>query len=413
MQPSQRSRASAQPRPPFTLRSAAFSPDAFFDNWNPRRALPAEETDDAADNAGGRNDFRAAVVRAFNLKPDDDYVYHATASVTLAQVQQALNAGRKGGLHAWYRDQDGNEIEPPSRADIDAYTSVFSPFTSTPKALTALGSNAKKGSVCAAVASNLQSKLLLPSSSSSPSNPAAPSLPPKQKPSSSSSSTSSTSPPNTPPNPYLDVWAWTCRALDWAGPTPDTPRHARHSHHVLPVLYHHFGCAVPSPDAIAVLRQLSRPAGRSRPRAVVELGSGNGYWAYALRRAGVPVVAVDNGDAAWRTVWIADTVVADGASFVKKRGGGGGCVDDVLLLVYPPTEAGGFTEKVLRAYKGDAIAVVGTQNEDGYTGFKEEGLAQWMGRERPEFELVMQVPLPSFAGRDEALFVFQTKKEEG
>lgn len=30
----------------------------------------------------------------------------------------------------------------------------------------------------------------------------------------------------------------------------------------------------------------------------------------------------------------------------------------------------------------------------------------------PEWERVLQIPLPSFAGKDEALFVFEKKKED-
>ncbi|EOD43621.1 putative transcription factor nrm1 whi5 protein [Neofusicoccum parvum UCRNP2] len=69
-----------------------------------------------------------------------------------------------------------------------------------------------------------------------------------------------------------------------------------------------------------------------------------------------------------------------------------------------------FTGKVLRAYQGDYVVVAGTQNHNGFTGFKDETIADWMARERKEFERVAQVPLPSFAGKDEALFVFVRRK---
>lgn len=34
-----------------------------------------------------------------------------------------------------------------------------------------------------------------------------------------------------------------------------------------------------------------------------------------------------------------------------------------------------------------------------------------MARERPEWRLGLQVPIPSFAGKDEALFMFEKKSD--
>lgn len=60
---------------------------------------------------------------------------------------------------------------------------------------------------------------------------------------------------------------------------------------------------------------------------------------------------------------------------------------------------------------GTTIVSAGTQNASGFTGFAKETIAQWMAREMPGWERVLQIPLPSFAGRDEALFVFEKKGE--
>ena len=213
-------------------------------------------------------------------------------------------------------------------------------------------------------------------------------------------------------NPYYDIWAWSCRALEWAGPVPSTAR-TRISHHVLPVLYHHFGCIVPSWDAIALLQQVAvhappRPRPKGWQREIVDLGSGNGYWACLLRRAGLAVTPVDSGLSDWRTMWVGDTVRADGVRFLRERGG---AKDAVLLLVYPQVGAQ-FTENVLRAYEGSYVVVAGTQNANGYTGFQAETVASWMKREMSHFVLCAQVPLPSFAGKDEALFVFVKRRVE-
>lgn len=175
------------------------------------------------------------------------------------------------------------------------------------------------------------------------------------------------------------------------------------------MLYHHFGCVCPTADALALLAQLCAPRGPKGPRLpVVEIGSGNGYWAYLLRRAGLAVTAVDNALSAWRSTWIGDTVVADGPQYLRRSGGGRGAV---LLLVYPQVSAD-FTASVIGAYEGDVVVVAGTQNGNGYTGFRDERIEEWMARERGCLELIARVPLPSFAGKDEGFYVFRRREKE-
>ncbi|KAK8233070.1 hypothetical protein HDK77DRAFT_58607 [Phyllosticta capitalensis] len=370
------------PKQPQTVGSSAqFDPEAFLSSWSPDDALPQND------------DLRTSISKAFQLPPSDKYVYRAVAAVTLEQVQQVIGFGGQHGLHGWYVDDEGKQIPPPPAADITAYTTIFSPSTSTVSALRALGSNAKKDTLRAAVAAHLQSHLHL-----SPATPTLSlSLPNKRK--------------QPFANPYYDYWAWSCRALEWCGPVPSTAG-TKISHHVLPVFYLHFGCVVPTWDAVALLQQLAahappQPKPKGWPgRGVLEIGSGNGYWALLLRRAGLSVTAVDNLHSEWRTMWIGDTVYEDGIKYLKQNGG---ARDKILLLVYPQVGQD-FTGKVLRAYEGDYIVVAGTQNHNGYTGFQTETIAEWMAREKKDYERVAQVPLPSFAGKDEALFVFVRTK---
>lgn len=205
-------------------------------------------------------------------------------------------------------------------------------------------------------------------------------------------------------NPYLDFWAWSCRSLEWCGPCASSER--RHtSHHVLPIFMHHFGCAAPSHEGLEILRLLADG------RAVADVGSGNGYWTFMLRRYGLTVHPVDNMQSEWRVNWVSDTAVSDGVRWLGRHGGGR---DMLLLLVYPVVGGGvhggaegDFTRNLVDAYEGDTLAVVGTQNGNGYTGFKGMTMDQFMEREHPAWTKVVQIPLPSFACKDEALYVFQ------
>ena len=160
---------------------------------------------------------------------------------------------------------------------------------------------------------------------------------------------------------------------------------------------HHFGCVVPSYESLEVIKQMARG------RRVLEIGSGNGYWAYMLRRMGLNVTAVDNLQSEYRTLWIGDTLVQDGEKYLKTEKG---AKDALLLLVYPIVGLN-FTSKILKAYKGDVICVAGTQNRNGYTAFQDRTIDEYITAEKTEFEKTVQIPLPSFAGKDEALFMFE------
>ena len=107
-------------------------------------------------------------------------------------------------------------------------------------------------------------------------------------------------------------------------------------------------------------------------------------------------------------MWIDDTVVTDGIQFLKKRPKE---ARDVLLMVYPIVSAD-FTASAIREFRGDVICIAATQNGSGYSGFEDERVDAWFEREMKAWEKIVQIPLPSFAGKDDALFVFR-KREEG
>ncbi|KAI9738310.1 MAG: hypothetical protein M1834_008808 [Cirrosporium novae-zelandiae] len=357
-----------QQQKPSTEGSPLFNPDEFFLAWRSREGV---------DFLLEHNEFREAIIKAFRLMNDDSYVYHAIASVTLAQVQYTVTRGRGGGLHAWYLDGEGNAFPNPPSADITAYTSIFSPSKSAPNLLKSLKSNAKKNSLRASIASHLLSARHISSSYSSPK--------PKKS-------------PNAHINPYYDMWCWSCQNLEWGGPNEGTVN-VKTSHHILPIFMHHFGCAVPSYECLEIIRQVTRG------KSIVDMGSGNGYWTYLLRRQGMTVLAVDNEQSVWRTMWIGDTIVTDGIRWLRARHGS---KDDVLLLVYPVV-GGYFTAKILETYQGNAVCVVGTQNGNGYTAFKDKTIEKYM-EGIGEWDMTVRIAIPSFAGKDDALFVFERKE---
>lgn len=219
-------------------------------------------------------------------------------------------------------------------------------------------------------------------------------------------------------NPYFDLWRYSCQELEWAGPLPSTT-HTRISHHILPLFYHHFGCVVPSYAALHAIAKLAQPARPSKEDVlpILDIGSGNGYWTYMLRHFPIAhigatkplnVRAIDSQVSEYRVSWINDTIHMDGKHYLKQNNHGKGCV---LLLVYPQA-TGDFTGPILKAFEGDTIVVAGTQNRNGFTAFRDVIVDEWVAKNLSHFELTLRMPLPSFAGKDEALFVFQRKRSD-
>ncbi|CZR51390.1 uncharacterized protein PAC_01265 [Phialocephala subalpina] len=336
------------------------SPDEIFDNWH-----------GIIDN-----DFSSTIRKTFDLPEDDKYVYRAESfSMTFPQIQAQL----EGGSLKYKYQSHGQQIEVPA-TDIAAYTTIFSPGTDTSKALTAFAANAKKASPRESVAQYLQSRRTCSTKA------------PKSK---------------THVNPYYDLWALSCQLTSFLGPLQDPsyahPTNAKMTHPILPVFYHHFGCVVPSYEALYLISELAKEAG---VEGAIDMASGNGYWTYMLRRMKVDVQAVDNMASEYRTIWISDTVKSDGVEHLKRNNGG---KDRILLMVYMVT-AGTFTKRVLQAYRGDTVVVVGTQNANRYTGFADCTVEEYFEKEMAGWEMACRIAMPSFAGKDEGMYVWKKKK---
>lgn len=363
---------------PSTVGTSTFDPDRLSTNAELQSSVHA---------ALAKNDLEAAIKIAFGLSDKDSYKYSATTSVTLAQVQNAVDAGPSNGLHAWYlkdetpekEDEPGEKVlKYPPRTEIMSYVKIFDPSKPAANSLKGFSSNAKKNSLQAGIAEYLSSKRHVDSSIVISRNKKG------------------------HPNIYSDFWAWSCFSLQWAGPDKDSAQ-SHTSHPTLVIMMHHFGCVCPSYESLEMIKVVAGG------KTILDVGSGNGYWTYMLRRHGCNVLAIDNAQSDWRTLWIGDTIKEEGSRYIKKRPKA--AEDDVLLLVYPVVGLE-FTTSILSSYKGNIICVAGTQNNNGYTAFKTETIDIWMSRERPDFEKLAQIPLPSFAGKDDALFIWKRAKKD-
>ena len=65
---------------------------------------------------------------------------------------------------------------------------------------------------------------------------------------------------------------------------------------------------------------------------------------------------------------------------------------------------------ILGLLEGTTIIAASSQNSSGFTAFAKETISDWMKREMLGWEKILQIPLPSFAGKDEALFVFEKRE---
>ncbi|KAH6629506.1 hypothetical protein C7974DRAFT_188027 [Boeremia exigua] len=361
-----------------------FNPDVFLEKWTDEEFNPIQSGKPLARCIG----------ESFDIPPTDQYIYRAQGETTLHITERAILGKRAHGMHDWYHDDSGTPIEPqyPSQEEVTAYTSLFDPSLNLPKAINGFRSQSKPNTIRKQVAEHLSSRFH---------NTTAGLLPAKKD--------------RKHVNPYLSLWTYSCQELEWSGPVPSTSS-TKISHHILPIFYHHFGCIVPSYAALHVLAKLAQPAKPSKEDVIpiLDVGSGNGYWTFMLRNFPLPtselkaldVRPIDSGLSEYRVNWVKDTIKMDGKEYLRRNGNGTG---SILLLVYPQA-TGDFTGPILRMFEGDTVVVAGTQNENGFTAFQDQGVDQWVEKNLKAFELTLRMPLPSFAGKDEALFVFQRKK---
>jgi len=54
--------------------------------------------------------------------------------------------------------------------------------------------------------------------------------------------------------------------------------------------------------------------------------------------------------------------------------------------------------------------IVGTQNTNRYTGFRDCTAEEWFEVEMQSWSLTCRIALPSFAGKDDAMFIWRNMK---
>ena len=106
--------------------STTFDPEKFFQAWESGEVTPPYD-----------NNLRRFIIRAFGLSMNDDYQYQATSAVTLLQAQTYIEFGAQGGLHAWYRDDEGKEVRTP-------HFNKYSVHLSTESSLKRSGANEER-----------------------------------------------------------------------------------------------------------------------------------------------------------------------------------------------------------------------------------------------------------------------------
>jgi hypothetical protein len=186
-------------------------------------------------------------------------------------------------------------------------------------------------------------------------------------------------------NPYLDFFnalpPW-CRASA-ASPVSAAELYAPDWLALKAAIAGHFAWAVPTEAAIDCIRR--------HADAVIEIGAGNGYWAWLLREAGVDVAAFDAAPPAftWTRVEVGDERQAAAAE------------GRALLLCWPPWAAP-MAAAALAAFRGDVVIYIG----EWMGGSAEPGFFAALAA---GFEAIDAVDIPRWHARSDRLTVFRRR----
>lgn len=204
-------------------------------------------------------------------------------------------------------------------------------------------------------------------------------------------------------NPYLDLWladnvdrARRAAALIGALQSRDRTRLQRCKSERV-AYTHKYGYAVPTVEALVTVKQHA---------PLLEIGAGNGYWAWMLRQAQTDIVAYDLNP---------PTAVSDANRFHERvpcwtevLGGDETVVDRwpdrTLFLCWPPANDP-MAFRSLERYRGDTFIFVGEEPLNDRVNVT--GNADFVRLLRDSWQVVQIVPLPNWELCWDRLYVFR------
>jgi hypothetical protein len=148
--------------------------------------------------------------------------------------------------------------------------------------------------------------------------------------------------------------------------------------------------AVPNTEAIMAVADLKMP--------VVEMGAGNGYWAWMFEQAGIKVVAFDRSLDDYSNHWCVCehwTTVSEGIPIVLKK-----YTDHALFLCWPPYDDP-MAAKSLKAYSGNTLIFVG-EDYGGCTGDEE-----FFEILEKNWSTVKEIDIPQWPGVHDAMSIYE------
>jgi len=168
-----------------------------------------------------------------------------------------------------------------------------------------------------------------------------------------------------------------------------------------------YAWAIPDPDSLAfVAEHLGTRA--------IEIGSGNGYWAWQLSQLGIDILAYDAAppDRVPNMYFAPRGEVSNPKTLIKtwhpvRQGGPEKLTehpDRTLLLCWPPY-ASSMADECLNAYKGNRFIFIGEQG--GCTG--DNAFFERLGK---EWEEIAEHSIKQWEGLHDFITVYRRQKEE-
>ena len=144
-----------------------------------------------------------------------------------------------------------------------------------------------------------------------------------------------------------------------------------------------YSWAIPNKKALSTIADYAS-------NGIIEIGAGNGYWAYCLTQKSIKVIAYDLkvSENPWHSVQRGDTLEASKHS------------DRTLFLCWPPYDEP-MAADALRSYKGKTVIYVG----EGYGGCTADD--EFHKLLKAEWKKIKVVKIPQWNGIYDCLTIYQ------